>query len=82
MIISLLVLLISLFMFVLFVRGILSFISNKTGGLATLDDICTSITEPVVAPVRRVVPPMGGLDLSFIIVFVALYILRVLLVTL
>lgn len=33
------------------------------------------ITEPVMAPVRRLVPPVGGLDISFIIVFFALSIL-------
>ncbi|MGF1599373.1 MAG: YggT family protein [Acidimicrobiales bacterium] len=33
------------------------------------------ITEPVLAPVRRVLPPLGGLDLS---VFVVLIVIRVL----
>jgi YggT family protein len=27
------------------------------------------ITEPVMRPVRRFIPPMGGLDLSFLVVF-------------
>jgi YggT family protein len=26
-------------------------------------------TEPVLAPVRRIIRPMGGLDISFIVVF-------------
>jgi YggT family protein len=43
--------------------------------------VVTRITEPVLAPVRRVVPPLrvGGaaIDLSFIIVFLAVVILRV-----
>ncbi|HCR17224.1 MAG TPA: hypothetical protein DIU35_07045 [Candidatus Latescibacteria bacterium] len=30
------------------------------------------LTEPVLAPIRRVLPSMGGLDLSPIVVFVAL----------
>jgi YggT family protein len=29
-------------------------------------------TEPVLRPVRRVIPPMGGLDLSFLVVFLVL----------
>ncbi|HFE66015.1 MAG TPA: YggT family protein [Chloroflexi bacterium] len=29
------------------------------------------ITEPILAPVRRILPPMGGLDLSPLIVWVA-----------
>ncbi|MDO8297339.1 MAG: YggT family protein [Caulobacter sp.] len=27
------------------------------------------ITEPLLAPIRRFVPPLGGVDLSFIILF-------------
>ena len=30
------------------------------------------LTEPVLAPIRRVLPSIGGLDLSPIVVFVAL----------
>jgi YggT family protein len=30
------------------------------------------LVEPVLAPVRRVIPPLGGLDLSFIVVIVVL----------
>jgi YggT family protein len=29
-------------------------------------------TEPVLRPVRRIIPPMGGIDLSFIVVFLVL----------
>lgn len=30
------------------------------------------IVEPVLMPVRRVIPPIGGLDLSFLIVIILL----------
>lgn len=30
------------------------------------------VVEPVLAPVRRIIPPLGGLDISFIIVLVAI----------
>jgi YggT family protein len=30
------------------------------------------LTEPVYRPIRRVLPPMGGLDLSPIVVFLAI----------
>ena len=33
------------------------------------------LTEPVIAPVRRVLPPLGGLDLSFMVVFFVVMIL-------
>lgn len=33
------------------------------------------VTEPVLAPVRRVLPPMAGFDLSFVVVFFAVSLL-------
>ncbi len=39
-----------------------------------------AITEPVIAPVRRVLPPVGtggvSIDLAFTVVFVAVWLLR------
>src|SRR5882724_11291892 len=35
--------------------------------------ILYSLTEPVFRPIRRIVPPIGGLDLSPIIVFVIIW---------
>jgi YggT family protein len=37
------------------------------------------LCEPVLRPVRRIVPPLGGLDLSALIVLIALQALRILL---
>jgi YggT family protein len=41
-----------------------------------------AVTEPILAPVRRVLPPlrMGGvsLDLAFIVVFIAIVVIRAL----
>jgi YggT family protein len=37
------------------------------------------INEPVMAPVRKILPPMGGLDLSPILVFIALNIFTIML---
>lgn len=34
------------------------------------------ITEPVLAPVRKILPSLGGIDLSPIVVIIALYFLR------
>lgn len=38
------------------------------------------ITEPVMAPFRKILPPMGGLDLSPIFVFLSIQIIRVMLI--
>ena len=37
------------------------------------------VTEPLVAPIRRVVPPIGMLDLSSLIGLIVLYVLRAML---
>jgi YggT family protein len=38
--------------------------------------ILMSLTEPVFRPIRRIVPAVGGLDLSPIIVFVIIWFLQ------
>ncbi len=35
--------------------------------------ILYALTEPVFRPIRKIIPPMGGLDLSPIIVFVIIW---------
>jgi len=35
-----------------------------------------ALTEPVFRPIRRILPPMGGLDLSPIIVFLIIWFLQ------
>jgi YggT family protein len=48
--------------------------------LAGARRVVTAVTEPVIAPVRRVVPPLraGGMsiDLAFTLVFLAVVVLR------
>lgn len=41
--------------------------------------LLTSICEPLLAPVRRVIPPIGGLDLSALFVLIGLQALLILL---
>jgi len=38
---------------------------------------CLSLTEPVLAPIRRFLPNMGGLDLSPIVLFIGLRALQI-----
>jgi YggT family protein len=44
--------------------------------VATLWRVINQLTEPVLRPIRRILPPMGGLDLSPIVVFVILFFLQ------
>jgi YggT family protein len=34
------------------------------------------LTEPVLRPIRRFVPPLGGLDLSFLVLFILIQLVR------
>ena len=44
--------------------------------LASLNSLLLSLTEPVLRPVRQVIPAAGMVDVSFIVVFFAILILR------
>jgi YggT family protein len=63
---------------VLFVRAILSWFPPQTHGtwLATVSSIVFGVTEPVLAPLRRVIPPAGMFDLSFMVVILILFVLQ------
>ena len=39
-------------------------------------DILNRITDPLLRPIRRLIPPMGGLDLSPMIVLLIIYVLQ------
>ena len=65
---------------VLFPRAILSWFPVSPGSpLATVNHWLYRLTEPVLAPVRRILPPVRtgamAIDLSFIVVFIAIYII-------
>ena len=81
MIQTLLCRLLQAYLIVMFARIILSwFPVNPGSGLASVYGFLYSITEPVLGPIRRVIPPLGmggmGLDLSPIVVFFAITILQ------
>jgi YggT family protein len=73
--------LLSAYLIVMFARIILSWFPVEPGsGLASVYGFLYSITEPVLGPIRRVIPPLGmggmGLDLSPLVVFFGISILR------
>ena len=61
---------IGLYKLVLIARIALSWIPHNPHNPAIT--ILYKITEPVLEPVRRVIPSIGGIDISPIIVFIAL----------
>ena len=69
--------LLNLYILALFGRIILSwFPLDPNGPVASVYSFLYAITEPVLGPVRRMMPPLGGLDLSPIVVLFAIQILR------
>jgi len=64
---------------VVFVDVLLSFVLNPFHPLRRALD---SFVDPMLAPIRRVVPPAGGLDFSPAILLIVLQILGRVLVTL
>ncbi len=61
---------ITLYEIVLIIRIVLSWIPHNANHPATV--FLHKITEPILAPVRRIIPSIGGIDISPIIVFIAL----------
>ena len=64
------------FLFAIFIQVILSWVSPGTYNPMT--QILHDITEPLLAPARKVIPPVGGLDLSPMIVILLLMFIRTL----
>jgi YggT family protein len=69
---------IDLYSLVVLVAVILSWIQlDRRNPLVT---ITHALTEPVLAPIRKILPVMGGLDLSPMVLLIALQLLKGLLV--
>lgn len=65
----------SLMFWVLLLRAILSWVSQ---GQTAIDYVLHQLTEPFLAPIRKVIPPIGGLDLSVLVAIIALQFLQLL----
>jgi YggT family protein len=66
----------SLMFWVLILRAILSWISQ---GRNPMELVLHQLTEPFLAPIRRIIPPIGGLDLSVLVAIIALQFIQILL---
>ena len=66
-------LVIYLYTLVMIVYAVLSWVPDLRGGWSRYLEM---IVEPVLAPVRRVVPPAAGIDWSFLIVMVILWLVN------
>ena len=67
----------TVYMIVLAARAIMSWFPIRPGTpAAQIYGVVHDLTEPVLAPLRRVIPPAGMFDLSFMILFIFLVIVR------
>jgi YggT family protein len=66
----------TLVMYVLILRAIMSWVSQ---GANPMELVLGQLTEPMLAPIRKRLPDMGGLDLSVMVVIVLLLFIQKLL---
>ena len=73
---NLVVQLVNLYIIAIIGRIILSYFPLQPGGvIAQIFNVLYTITEPVLGPARRIIPPIGMFDFSPIVVIFALEIL-------
>lgn len=68
------------FIIAIFIRVILSWVSPYAAHQNPVVGLLNNLTDPLMRPARQVIPPMGGLDLSPIAVFILLYLTIILIV--
>lgn len=69
--------LLQIYFLVLFARIILSWFPLQPGtAMASIASVLYELTEPVLGPLRRVIPAVGMFDLSPIVAFIGIQILR------
>lgn len=75
---ELLALLINVFLFSILIQVIISWVNP--GAYNPVMAMLYSLNEPILRPARRLIPPLGGLDLSPLVAAVALQVLKMLLI--
>ena len=71
-----------LYMMVLIVSAILSWlvafnvVNTRNRAIFMVGDFCFRITEPALRPIRRLLPNLGGIDISPIILILLIQMLR------
>jgi len=75
-IVELVLLLINIFIFSILVQVILSWINPGT--YTPIGALLHNITSPVLAPIQRIIPPVGGIDLSPLFALIGLQVIKML----
>ncbi len=65
-----------IYLIILACRAVFSWFPVQQGSVfASINAILFDLTEPVLRPFRRIIPPAGMIDLSFMVVFFIVLIL-------
>jgi YggT family protein len=76
---------IQIYIYVLIGTAVLSWliafnvVNTRNQAVAMIADVLWRLTEPVLAPIRRILPNFGGLDLSPVVLILLLFFARSLL---
>ncbi|MBE0366843.1 YggT family protein [Pseudoalteromonas sp. MMG013] len=65
----------SLVFWILIIRAVLSWVSQGYNPTAAVFE---QLTEPMLRPIRKVIPPLGGLDLSILVLIIGMQFLQIL----
>ena len=75
-------LILDFYVYVLVASAVLSWliafnvVNTRNNFVSTVSDVLYSLTEPVLVPIRRFIPPFGGLDLSFLVLWFGIVFLQ------
>ena len=73
---------ITIFIWLLIAQAVLSWlvafgvVNRYNRAVATIGDFLWRVTEPLLRPIRRVLPDLGGIDISPVILILLLWFLR------
>jgi YggT family protein len=74
---------ITVYIWILIARVVLSWlisfnvINQFNQGVRAVDNFCRVLTEPLLRPIRRVMPDLGGLDISPIVLLLGIEFVRI-----
>ena len=80
--IELVVTVITIYVWVLIVQAVLSWlvafgvVNTRNRAVVMIGDMLWRLTEPALRPIRRVLPDLGGIDVSPVILILILYFIR------
>lgn len=77
-ILRILVQLLNILMFALIGRALLSWVDPRQQW--AISRVLADLTDPIIAPLRRVIPPIGMIDISFIVAILLIQVLQRLLI--